>query len=477
MADVLRLADHQQTTTVDLLDGTFKLVSRSWTSSTPQPTVSYEPVPYGAIPSFDSFPYQVEIMELIARTASSSTVRAGARDIYDALEGARLYNQHPRWMIPSGGALPSPNAWWLEWNVDGEPTRRTLIYDGSYTMLTRCGISPMLETSTAHMQLSLTRHPFWESTSTTAKVGTSVSGFGGTTTQIGVYGDVPARLRYFQIEGNSATRIYRAWWGIREEMRGYSNFEPIWELEDGQATGGAGTSSDGSESGTGYIRVSTLTTSLTRYAYMTVNDVCVANSHTNYEHQFGEYLVLCRCRVDAGTVGLQMRQGYRYSEVTTPSEEVFIDNTSWRLIELGHVQIPPMTTENLDLSYARYYMIEIYAEQVSGTTTALDLDALCFIPTHHMWYMNAVDIRDVAGTKYNAVGGTSPNDRQLAWGERGAYPTMGAEFSFSDWYVPVGDSIGVFAGEGQTAHVLTNTVDTYLQYYPRWAMYAETSGT
>ena len=48
MADVLRLANIDQSTTIDLLDGTYKLRDYSWPTGSPSVVSDYEPVPFGA---------------------------------------------------------------------------------------------------------------------------------------------------------------------------------------------------------------------------------------------------------------------------------------------------------------------------------------------------------------------------------------------------------------------------------------------
>lgn len=166
MADVLRLANIDQSTTIDLLDGTYKLRDRSWPTGSASLVNDYAPVPYGAHTSFQNFITQVETMDLVARDTSVN-IRAAQRDIYAVLEGARQYGRKPLWTRPQATALHIPESWWLEWNVDGEPAKRSLIYEGSQALLTENCAGPFLSSGASLMRLALIRHPFWESVSST----------------------------------------------------------------------------------------------------------------------------------------------------------------------------------------------------------------------------------------------------------------------------------------------------------------------
>jgi len=363
MADLLKLKNKLETQEIDLLAGTYKLRHGSWATGTPQMATDYKPVPYGAHPSFQNYLTQVETMDLIAQDTTHSTIRAAQQDITQALNAARVWNQHPLWTIYS--VTSGTDAWFLHWNIDGETEKRSLIYEGSLAGINEQCAEPFIYSNVSLLRMALIRHPFWEPVVANSEgiSKTTISSLGGSQTFSSVDGDVWARIVSARLNGKAGSGpIHRTWMGIREEMGGVSNFESVWELENGTKYNGAANSTSRADySGSAHVRDTSLSASLTAYVTLSVGAMCAAEGHADYIHQAGEYLVLCRCAVDAGTVGLQMRYGYELGTMI-PCEEVFINNTSWRLIELGNVTIPPTggDTINLTGANAQYTMIQLY---------------------------------------------------------------------------------------------------------------------
>jgi len=341
---------------------------------------------------------------------------------------------------------------------------------------------PFIYSNVSLLRMALIRHPFWEAiVSASDEIAkTTISSLGGTQTFNSVDGDVWARMASAMLSGKSGSGpIYRTWMGIREEMGGVSNFESVWQMENGTKYNGAANSTSRADySGTGHVRDTSLATSLTIYVDLTVGAMCAAEGHADYIHQAGEYLVLCRCAVDSGTVGLQARYGYELGTMI-PCDEVFIDNTSWRLIELGNVTIPPTGggTINLTAAYAQTTVIQIYAEQVSGTSV-LDVDCLIMIPRHHLW--TAVGGAISTSAFYSHIIETTENDKYSCYGTAGpsaSGPSYILEYSTKDWYLPTGDGIVVVAGERSTIQNSADNMGLTINYYPRWGMYRSDSGT
>lgn len=470
MADQLEIYSRTAVYNIDLLSGTYVLRDGSWATSTPSTSTDYAAQPYGSNPAFQNFIEQVETMDLIAQNTTHSTIQAAQQAISQALEGARLYNQHPTW---TGGTLYATEPVYLRWAIDGESTKQSLIYEGALATINEQCAEPFISSDVSLVRMALVRHPFWEDTSVSVAGASTVDSLGGTFSFNNVDGDVWARIAMVKLYGIAGSGpLYRTWTGIREEMAGTNHFEPVWELEDGtedpDGTGSAAFVPDAAASGTGYVRITSPASSLTRYHTMTVAMACSAGGHSDYEQQMGEYLVLCRCRVNSGTAGLQMRYGYS-SGVMFPAEEVFVTNTSWRLLELGRVKWPP---SDIDLgtpsSYMQWAAIDIYAEQVSGTSN-LDLDALVFVPTHHFWKASGANVLNTS--TYSADIYTAPNDKHICLGLAASRPRYSLEYSTDNWYLPTGDSIAVVAGERETQHVLADDVGITAQYFSRWEMY------
>jgi hypothetical protein len=149
-----------------------------------------------------------------------------------------------------------------------------------------------------------------------------------------------------------------------------------------------------------------------------------------------------------------------------------LDNTSWKLIELGEVMIPPggyrEAYEVAGDDLIKYFTFSVYAERLSGTGY-LHLDSLYLIPTDH--YAHGIfDAEDVSGCQLAIF--TTPDDRQLA--RMVTYTTqytLQGETVLSNWVLPVDPGILVVAGQEMTQHNLLDTYDVDLTWYPRWPLF------
>ena len=472
MADLLKLKNNLESQEIDLISGTYVLRHGSWATGTPQPSSDYESVPFGAHPVFQNYLTQTETMDLIAQDTTHSTITAAEQDLKVVLDSARLFHQHPLWTVYSATSGTEP--WFLHWNIDGETEKRCLLYEGSLAGINEQCAGPFISSDVSLLRMAFTRHPFWEPirSASTSVSQASVSAMGGTKTISSVDGDVWARISSTSLYGaHSGTSIYRTWAGIREEMAGLTNFEPVWQLENAIKAGGAvNSSARWDHTGTAHVRVAAVQSSMTLHIEFSVNDMCAAAGHADYAHQIGEYLVLCRCAVDTGTVGLQMRYGYDLGSMV-PYEEVFVSNADWRLIELGNIVIPPNGGETLNITsnYARYSEIQIFAEQVEGVSV-LDLDCLVLIPRHHMWTAEGGGI--VTDSTHANIVETTVNDKYGCYGTGGSSaPRFNLSYSLKDWYLPTGNSIIVVAGERYSQHASSDSMGLQMYYYPRWGMY------
>ena len=473
MANVLRLANADQSETIDLMSGTLKLADQGWTTSSTRQVGTYAYSTYGAVWEFSNYDPVIETFELIGDDTDAN-LRTAFGEIADVLDRARRFHIKPLSTVTS--AAGGPESWWLEWNIDGEPAKRALIYEGSMDVLQGCGHSPFLQQDAVLARLSLLRHPFWEEISPTDDSASIGICFGATDTITDVPGDVPARIQYAAVGPFITDDFTKVWMGIREKGVGYDDFESVWECEDGTNYNGASDAVDATASGGDKVQKASPAATLTQYWSMTVEQACTAGGHNSYAHQYGSYLILLRCKVDSGTVGLQLHYGYSSGD-TIPAEEVFITNTAWQLVELGNVQIPPSALESLmDSSYAQETMISIYAEQVSGTST-LDLDAICLIPTSHFASATDADLK-YYGMNAGAVRFyTQPNDDQGGYGLLAGVPNIGVKATLQDFYLPAGNSIVVWAATDDTSHDLSEQLSIGFRYFPRYMLYRYTGGT
>lgn len=464
MGHVLRLATADYTYSagrVDLRSGTYRLRRGGW-----QPKVATtQPPPVKPI---------AETIELIGE-GSAADLATGERLINGTLEEAREWFKDPLRF----------SSRWLEWQSDGEaeaagglPGKRALLYDGQMALNMPDGFDGGFVDGAAYARLTMLRHPLWENT---------IYNFWGPAAYPTVWtgaltlagyvdvGTAPTRLARLAVTGYSGGPIYRWWFGIRENYWGLSDFQHVWELEDG--TGGTDTTSvvDATASAGDAMECTFATVAtLTERVGITVGDVCLSNP----EDQKGRYLILLRCKVTAtATVGIQMRWGGVDSDILNVCEEVYFDDTSWRLIELGELQIPPYLeklgmyadTESGGTIDWSDFEIQIHAERLSGSGY-LRLDALKFIPSGHMVTIDksatALATEDRTTTVH-----TLEDDRVFVSVLESNVPSAYVEWSARDWYVPRDPGILVLAGERETQHVMTDSVSLALRSYPRWHLF------
>ena len=125
------------------------------------------------------------------------------------------------------------------------------------------------------------------------------------------------------------------------------------------------------------------------------------------------------------------------------------------------------------MAACREYAIEIRAEWIEGTK-ALYVDNLYLIPSEHFVYMTGANL---SGSNTVRIV-TRANDTTIVEAYWGGYPAS-TENATLDWYLPIGSSVAVLAGqkvysEGYTPHDTSATEDLSITYYPRWRSYRDT---
>jgi len=463
MAARFRLADISQSTLVDLLSGTMKLQYNSW--STRDPAMEGEPPRgrYGGPFVFQRFSPVEEQMTLLGSDTVGNLI-TGINAISAILEGVRLYNDDPAKGV----------SYWLEVNADGESPRRALIGGGGASTPTGIGMTPLLEKSKARQQLTLLRHPLWESVTAYAPSVANVSCCGGMMSLTGG-GVVPGRIEKLQIQGRNGGGgpLYRFWAGIRPTYQGLTNFNPVWECEASADLTDCSTVADGTASG-GYkkrITFATVPTMTGRFSGSLVTHMGGALSKV----YVGRYLILARVKVDSGTVAnVRFCTSMGTAGAMTKHKTCYsISNTSWRLLPLAVFDIPPMGYQSQiwadDLVMYWHYMVE--AERVSGGGN-LDMDVFYLIPARHMASVEGAQVQYVVDGYQPVKLYTYENDTHAALWYKNIpsheYPDSAAAYSFSDWYLPVEGGKLVLVGEREASHVLTDTVDVSLAAYYRW---------
>jgi hypothetical protein len=470
--DYLKLIiDHYSLTDVevDLLHGTFRLERGGYEPDTAIPGLSVGAKgEYGPDPVFSGFSPVAEVYNLIAM-GSPEEIVAGEAAIHQVFEQARQFVKDP---------LDASSAW-LGWSTDREPgsesayQKRALILNGGLRIKQPAKMRGGFVDPALYAELAILRHPFFENPSYTQVNNLATSVLGGKFTITDIPGSVPARISELIVLWSTGGPVVRGWFGIRPNYDGSANFKPVWELETTAAGSGHAyyhytDVSNTSESGTSnsYRATCTFGTSTDLVKRVSVKLEEVDSAHA--EEYIGRYLVLARCMVTAGEVGIQLKHGLKDGSFI-PAEEVYIDHTSYQLIPLGTIQIPPLPRYNVTNYSNRLCELQVWAEQVSGAGS-LYLDCLVLIPADHLMYFDGADI-SASGDTARIV--TNERDHTWAWGigGGGGYLNNSIEYHLTDWYLPRGDSVGIFAGERSTSHVITDACNLQLYYYPRWRLY------
>jgi hypothetical protein len=474
MAEVMSLVQYSlidgTDDSIDLLGGTLKLEEKSWSTLTATPQIAYDYLPFAAQAAFENYDVVTETFNLIG-SGTVSALTTAIVDLEEAFEDTRLAH------AGEVGAEP----WWLVWHADGEESKRALLYGGAMKFPTSTGVNPLLEYQLVKVQVTLIRAPLWESIDGATSWesftdgGSGVSTTGGQIEFSDIKGSAPARIR--GISANYDTRVsgtLSEWWiGVRATHAGTGNFESLWECEDGTNGTDASDQADAAASGGNAVRVTFGTTSLAKRMTITVNDAC---SHSDYDHQFGRYLVLCRCKVASGTAGIQMRTGYSEQNVY---QEIYIDNTSYMFHPLGEITIPPWTGYRYASSlFVKEFAITLYAEKLStGGSDYLWLDALVLMPAEHLLYIDGTTIDDTSKVLEVITNDDETSSSFVLTSAASETIEDGPALAPRDWQLPVAGGVLVVVAQGTSSHILSEDLTFTLAYYPRWLAYRNDSAT
>ena len=472
MAAVLRLANVGQTTTVDLLGGALKLRAGGWQTRTPTQENQVQASRFGATASFQHYNMVTETFDLMGQGSN-----AALRTAINALEA--LQEQTRRW---HSDPLVDESVW-LEWNTDGENAKRSLIYEIGLQYPASRGVTPLLPFGALAVQLAVTRHPLWENVTADTYSAIGLAALGGTwtpTVGASVRGTAPGRIATCSVYGSGDTyTLDKFWIGIREPRFGTAGFVSRWECENGTVgtdtvkRKDAGEGASPSDTPTyNKVRVTYVTTALAKRLSITVNDVCASN----WLHEAGRYVVLARCKVSGGTSAVQLRYGANQAPESgfAANESVYVSNTAWGLVSLGEVQIPPVGTRNNTYQTAdvRYTELQLWAEQIGGAGTWLDLDCLALIPAEHYVAASGAEINySPAGTGAHVY--VAENDVITGYAEDTSnYARRALEnLTPRDWYFPVDGGMIVAAAERSTGSVLADVLNLSLSLRGRWLSY------
>lgn len=468
MSHHLRLATdiyYDSDSKIDLLDGVLKLTWGGYQPGVTAQHMRYDPRPYGPHHRFSHFGYVTETLSL-GGAGSPAELQAAADAIERCLEQARTYP----------GDILQVNGRWLEWMAEGEPenvvnygSKRAFIYDGHLGLTMPDGFKGGFLDTEMWATLALVRHPFWENPTRESAFSSSL-GWGDVidiTAEKPDFGTAPSRISLLSLYGmmmGGSTYPDQVWLGLRPERTGFTDFDPVWELEDGTIVDTDDTSSDADGTASGGDRLTTtFSTNADLIERVTIR-LDQAHPAIDWTDFIGRYLVLGRFRTTvSASCGIKMLTGWN-DEASAGQEEVFFGPSDWQMIELGEVQIPSHPwREVLDGSAVRKWTISLYTERLSGSGS-LYMDALYFIPAEHLLTFKGLgDTTVSADIKLY----TTPDDHQVLAPD--AWPP---EWSARDWYLPTDAGFVVACMQDTTAaHDLSFGGNMYLYYFPRWRLY------
>lgn len=161
--------------------------------------------------------------------------------------------------------------------------------------------------------------------------------------------------------------------------------------------------------------------------------------------------------------------------------DVDISNTSYKLIPLGEVNIPPVGYRAATVSYGleqyslSYNDIVISAERLSGTGY-LYLDVLVMMPADALLYAKVTGL----ASNDRVVAYTFPDDKQRVIRANSSLVMQDlAEHALTEWRMPyMGPTEeymcvwAVFAYQTATVQTAVNTLDYQMVYMPRYKGFA-----
>lgn len=455
MADAFYIGNEDETITVDLLNGIFRVVDR--------------PRLWPFLAGGDGVRRLVETFQVIGR-GDYATVLGPEKA---ALEGYlyRLAQWHKNPILDE--------SWWVYWNLDGESSKRSLLYPQSEIDLAPgAGMNPMgNRASLMKLAMTLERHPVYENPSAVTEEDASLSVVGAFESgcmQITNTGNLPSRIYRITIKNASSAGIYETiWLGWRPYYKGYSSFETGLDLADGTAGTDTSSSADTSAvSGAAMVCTFAGKDTLDERVKLRMSDIVLSGT----ESWKGRYTVLLRYKASissASEFGIQLHYGYDSHQFNF-NDEVYANTaeTDYHIIELGEVELPPGELRNIVASDILTAAFKIYAERLSGSAS-LHLDRLILIPSEH-----SVKIENAYvpfGSTDAARLYTFANDETAGYNLEAGTIIGTADVDPNNFYLPVGETngalLGICAVRQNNISDKDDTATVAVNYFPRWRSY------
>ena len=338
-----------------------------------------------------------------------------------------------------------------------------------------------VENNRAVVRARVTREGLWERTAATTEVtGSGISVLGGVFdyTASDVVGDVPARIYQLNLTTSvTSLRLDHVWIGFRSaNKRGtLTNFEPLWELEDGGAVTDTALAADETASPGGEGNTKMVTSFTTDSGWRERVTIETGDVTSHHDDNRGMFLVLLRAKVDSGTTAeVQLRVGYSAMDDDDYVEKakVEISATSWTEYEMAVLTIPLRdirATRVLDSEYDNKVDIQIWARRTAGSDS-LHLDCLNLIPVDEYYiFASATKLIYEPGDATYFYFGVAADGRSYGVSKSGRDIVALAQIETGGAGVPVGDGrLYVVAARENKVNDISDTYDVGIQFYPRW---------
>lgn len=362
---------------------------------------------------------------------------------------------------------------WLYWQTDGESAKRYIVFGGGVSIVADDTNTPLLGVGYVAVDVAILRGAEGENDTESTFFGSGISADGGTWAPGVGAGTYPARISKLTITASTVPSLSKLWVGIKPTRNGNAGFISLWQAELGTNFLDAADAADASASGGSKVAVSfALYPTMQRRLTISWDNIASAN----FDDIIGEYLVLCRCKVDAATTEVAIKLAHGWAGLSgqeTPVGITYISGTTnWYLNELGTVQIPPTGNRGSVASTGdeiKHYFLSFSAERLSAAGS-LDIDCVILVPTEHLLIIDRATISAGVGSRVEAF---SPNaDAPYALYKTAAGGLYGnVEYSFNNWGYPVGGGLFVVVGQGANSHALSNLINLDLALAYRWRSY------
>lgn len=359
-----------------------------------------------------------------------------------------------------------------------------------------------IEKKMSRLQVIITRRPYWEDYVKDSLTDSSINAAASVCVDYrsgaaDIPGDAPARVGYMKISpGTGGDELGRLWMGIRTERKVVgvtcATFQNIWELEDGTnnaaesgITDDAGTDPNGASPGSAsgvFVKVipTDLTWDDTWHEVLAIRATDAGIVWGDMPKQFGLHKWLLRGKVTSGEWQFQLRFGYHTmtDDDFVENQIVDIDNTSWDYFDMGQRQIPltdtrgiaiGATLDPIDGTTAELrYTIQLWARRISGTGH-LYVDCLCPVPMDEGYLIVDDSLADSTneGVIYIATPFGTEGMYMYSWTTSAVEQVLSFDpFNFVFPPNAAGFLVIVYARPGSSE--LTDEIDYYNEYYPRW---------